>query len=72
MEKAIRVEPRYFGPKLRETIKTKLHDEMEGSCAGRFGYVVAVTEIKDIGKVGSSRLRGRVCIPCRVSVRRVE
>ncbi|KAJ3134850.1 DNA-directed RNA polymerase II subunit [Irineochytrium annulatum] len=28
----------------------RLHDEVEGTCSGRFGYVISVVEIVDVGR----------------------
>ncbi|KNC53173.1 DNA-directed RNA polymerase II subunit rpb7, partial [Thecamonas trahens ATCC 50062] len=40
----------YFGPKLQERLKEALHAKVEGTCTGRFGYVITVTEIVSMGK----------------------
>lgn len=49
LEKKLALHPRYFGPRLRETLVTKLVREVEGTCTGRHGFVVAVTGVDDIG-----------------------
>lgn len=41
--------PRYFGPQLMETVKQKLYTEVEGTCTGKYGFVIAVTTIDNIG-----------------------
>lgn len=41
--------PRYFGPQLLETVKQKLYTEVEGTCTGKYGFVIAVTTIDQIG-----------------------
>lgn len=42
--------PRYFGPQLHEIVSEKLYKDVEGSCLGRCGYVIAITSITDIGE----------------------
>lgn len=41
--------PKYFGPQLMETVKQKLYTEVEGTCTGKYGFVIAVTTIDQIG-----------------------
>lgn len=41
--------PRYFGPQLLDTVRQKLYTEVEGTCTGKYGFVIAVTSINDIG-----------------------
>lgn len=50
LNKTIDIQPRYFGPRLREVIMEKLIAETEGTCTGKYGYVVAVTKVVDVGK----------------------
>ncbi|KAI8906683.1 hypothetical protein EDD86DRAFT_209512, partial [Gorgonomyces haynaldii] len=40
----------YFGPKIREFLRKRLHDEVEGTCSGRYGYIITVVEVIDIGR----------------------
>lgn len=49
LEHEILLHPRYFGPQLIETVKQKLYTEVEGTCTGKYGFVIAVTTIDDIG-----------------------
>ncbi|XP_055610060.1 DNA-directed RNA polymerase II subunit RPB7 [Uranotaenia lowii] len=49
LEHEILLHPRYFGPQLMETVKQKLYTEVEGTCTGKYGFVIAVTTIDDIG-----------------------
>lgn len=49
MEHEILLHPRYFGPQLLETVKQKLYTEVEGTCTGKYGFVIAVTTIDQIG-----------------------
>ncbi|KAG5334408.1 RPB7 polymerase, partial [Acromyrmex charruanus] len=48
-EHEILLHPRYFGPQLLDTVKQKLYTEVEGTCTGKYGFVVAVTTIDNIG-----------------------
>lgn len=41
--------PRYFGDKLEETVKQKLFCDVEGTCTGKYGFVIAITSIDNIG-----------------------
>jgi DNA-directed RNA polymerase II subunit RPB7 len=49
LDHEIELHPRYFGPQLIETVKRKLFTEVEGTCTGEYGFVVAVTSIDHIG-----------------------
>ena len=49
LEHEVLLHPRYFGPKLIETVKQKLFTEVEGTCTGKYGFIVAVTNIDSIG-----------------------
>lgn len=49
LEHEICLHPKYFGPDLLETVKRKLFNEVEGTCTGKYGFVVAVTTIDSIG-----------------------
>ncbi|GFR52515.1 hypothetical protein Agub_g15072 [Astrephomene gubernaculifera] len=50
LSKSLDIHPKHFGPKLREVIREKLIAETEGTCTGKYGYVVAVTKVDDIGR----------------------
>ena len=41
--------PRYFGEQLVETVKQKLFCDVEGTCTGKYGFIIAITSINDIG-----------------------
>lgn len=41
--------PKYFGRQLHNCVREKLYNEIEGTCLGRFGYIIAITSITDIG-----------------------
>lgn len=49
-EKELNLHPRFFGPKLLDTLMAQLRAEVEGSCDGDYGYVVAVLQIIKKGK----------------------
>lgn len=40
--------PSFFGPKINEYLRTKLLTEVEGSCTGKFGYIMCVLDCTDI------------------------
>ncbi|KAJ1547079.1 DNA-directed RNA polymerase II subunit [Nowakowskiella sp. JEL0078] len=46
----IQLLPQYFNRDLEQNLKRRLYDETEGSCSGRYGYIIAVVKIIDIGK----------------------
>ncbi|KAG1662200.1 hypothetical protein FOA52_015826 [Chlamydomonas sp. UWO 241] len=48
--KDLDVHPKHFGKNLRDVIEAKLIDEVEGTCHGKFGYVVCVNKFNDIAK----------------------
>ena len=39
--------PRNFGPKMREVLRANLKKEVEGTCNGKYGYIVLVTKIHE-------------------------
>lgn len=49
LEHEIMLHPKYFGPQLMDTVKQKLFSEVEGTCTGKYGFVIAVTTIDTIG-----------------------
>ncbi|KAI9354598.1 RNA polymerase Rpb7 [Zopfochytrium polystomum] len=46
----IQLHPQHFGPRMRESLTQRLHEEVEGTCSGRFGYIISVVEVVDIGR----------------------
>lgn len=50
LKKSIDIHPKNFGKRLREVIQEKVITETEGTCNGKYGYVVAVTSIDSIGQ----------------------
>ncbi|BES98902.1 unnamed protein product [Nesidiocoris tenuis] len=49
LEHDILLHPRYFGPNLFDIVKQKLYTEVEGTCTGKYGFVIAVTNIDNVG-----------------------
>lgn len=49
LEHEICLHPKYFGPTLKESVKQKLFKEVEGTCKGKYGSIIAVTTIDNIG-----------------------
>ncbi|KAF9622978.1 hypothetical protein IFM89_035693 [Coptis chinensis] len=50
LERNMQLHPRHFGPNLREKLVAKLMKDVEGTCSGRHGFVVAITGVDSIGK----------------------
>ncbi|ESR38161.1 hypothetical protein WN944_028148 [Citrus x changshan-huyou] len=50
LERNMQLHPRHFGRNLREHIISKLMKDVEGTCSGRHGFVVAITSVENIGK----------------------
>ncbi|KAI0030626.1 hypothetical protein K488DRAFT_79534 [Vararia minispora EC-137] len=46
----ILLHPSYFGPRMLQFLESKLYADVEGTCSGQFGYIIAVVSILDIGK----------------------
>lgn len=42
LKHTINLHPSYFGPQTAEYILNKLHADVEGTCSGRLGYIIAV------------------------------
>ena len=42
--------PKFFGPEMKEQLKRKLYEDVEGKFDRRFGIIVAVKEVISIGK----------------------
>ncbi|PVD26001.1 hypothetical protein C0Q70_13669 [Pomacea canaliculata] len=65
LEHDILLHPRYFGPNLLNIVKQKLFTEVEGTCTGKYGFVIAVTTIDNIGAGMIQPGRGFVIYPVR-------
>ncbi|KIY51911.1 hypothetical protein FISHEDRAFT_64042 [Fistulina hepatica ATCC 64428] len=46
----ILLHPSYFGPRMVNFLESKLYADVEGTCSGQFGYIIAVVGLIDIGK----------------------
>ncbi|KAK1259024.1 hypothetical protein QJS04_geneDACA001459 [Acorus gramineus] len=65
LERNIQLHPRHFGPRLKEKLKQKLMRDVEGTCSGRHGFVVAITHFDDFGKGLIREGTGFVTFPVR-------
>ncbi|KAL7073705.1 hypothetical protein ACQ4LE_007095 [Meloidogyne hapla] len=65
LEHEIQLHPKYFGQSLMETVKQKLFSEVEGTCTGKYGFVIAVTTIDTIGHGMIQPGRGFVTFPVK-------
>ncbi|VDK50361.1 unnamed protein product [Anisakis simplex] len=65
LDHEICLHPKYFGPDLLETVKRKLFNEVEGTCTGKYGFVIAVTTIDNIGSGLIQPGRGFVVYPVK-------
>ena len=50
MNHSILLHPQFFSPFLKKSLESRLHEEVEGTCAGRFGYIIAVVAITSMGR----------------------
>lgn len=50
LDKELEVQPRFFGPRLREEIERRLRQEVEGTCNGQYGFILGVLGITDTGR----------------------
>lgn len=46
----IQLHPSHFGPHMRDYLTARLKMEVEGTCSGRFGFIVCVHSIGEISK----------------------
>ncbi|TPX37951.1 hypothetical protein SeMB42_g06779 [Synchytrium endobioticum] len=49
MTHMLHLHPRYFGSELKQVVEKKLKEDVEGTCSGRFGYIIMVVEVTDPG-----------------------
>ena len=47
LRRDILLEPKFLGQKLKECVKKKLLDDLEGQCLGKHGYVISILDIAD-------------------------
>ncbi|KAF9507755.1 hypothetical protein BS47DRAFT_1373817 [Hydnum rufescens UP504] len=45
----ILLHPSYFGPRMVEYLEHKLMSDVEGTCSGKFGYIICVLTVTDVG-----------------------
>jgi len=50
LKHTINLHPKYFGPQTDVYLRDKLHADVEGTCSGRLGYIIAVLGILEVGK----------------------
>lgn len=46
----ITLHPSFFGPNMHAQLKDKLYQDVEGTCSGRFGYIITVVSLISISK----------------------
>ncbi|ORZ02487.1 DNA-directed RNA polymerase II subunit [Syncephalastrum racemosum] len=46
----ITLHPSFFGPNMHTQIKEKLYQDVEGTCSGRYGYIITVLSLSNISK----------------------
>jgi DNA-directed RNA polymerase II subunit RPB7 len=47
LRRDILLEPFHLGSKLKESVKRRVLDELEGQCLGKHGYVISILDIDD-------------------------
>jgi hypothetical protein len=47
----IDLEPRHFGPGLKNVLFEKLVEKVEGTCSAKHGYIICVTQLGDVSQV---------------------
>ena len=50
LKKDIVIFPKNFGPNMQQRLIDKLIHKVEGSCSGRYGFVICITEVVTLGK----------------------
>lgn len=45
----INLHPSFFGPAMVKFLEAKLRDDVEGTCTGRYGYIISVIRVTSIG-----------------------
>jgi len=51
LEKELILYPRSFGPDMKTKLRERLIQKVEGSCSGRHGFIITVTELLNIDKL---------------------
>jgi DNA-directed RNA polymerase II subunit RPB7 len=47
LRRDILLEPQHLGPRMKELVKQRLFEELEGQCLGRLGYIISILDIDD-------------------------
>lgn len=50
MTHTIVLDPKYLGPFLNDALKSNLYRQIEGTCTGRYGYVIAIVSLDKISQ----------------------
>ena len=45
----INLHPQFFGPQIQNFLVQRLYDEVEGTCSGRYGYIISVVDVVSVG-----------------------
>eukprot|EP01112_Ceratiomyxa_fruticulosa_P007570 TRINITY_DN196_c0_g1_i1.p1 TRINITY_DN196_c0_g1~~TRINITY_DN196_c0_g1_i1.p1 ORF type:complete len:173 (-),score=21.30 TRINITY_DN196_c0_g1_i1:294-812(-) len=65
LDRELHIHPKHCGPSLLPVLRSQLHSEVEGSCSGRFGYIITVTSIDHIGMGKIQEGTGQVVFPIK-------
>jgi len=65
LDKTLLLHPRFCGPNLKNTLVSKLHSEVEGTCSGRYGFIITVTSVDNIGMGKIQEGSGFVSFPIK-------
>jgi DNA-directed RNA polymerase II subunit RPB7 len=47
LRRDILLEPAFLSSKLKESVRRGIHEELEGQCLGKHGYIISILEIED-------------------------
>lgn len=50
LQRDVELHPKFFGRQLRRAVEEQIYKEVEGTCSGKHGYVVAVVKVLDTGE----------------------
>ncbi|GAM18561.1 hypothetical protein SAMD00019534_017360 [Acytostelium subglobosum LB1] len=50
LEKDLHIHPKHCGPNLFNTATQQLHSEVEGTCSGRYGFIITITSVEFVSK----------------------
>jgi DNA-directed RNA polymerase II subunit RPB7 len=57
LKKELEIPPRFFGSRLKEEIERRLRQEVEGTCSGQTGFVIAVLGLDDQQGISKGLIR---------------